>query len=718
MELLDALVHDGALKQDASLVEVAPGATLPVSLSAAIGRRLGYLRPEVRTLVQMAATLDTRFSMAELVSISGRPVPVVAELVGEAVQARVLTEAGTQLTFRHPLIRQLQYEQVPHAVRIGLHEHAARTLAHAGASWDRVARHLLAAPQAIDGWAIDWLTHLSGPALLALPAVASDLLTQARTALRADDPRRDVITIRLASALRMLSRVDDLIALAPALVRVTDPAQAGEFAWHLARGYQMSPARGREGITLIDDFLHRIDPGPPWRSRLLAQRAILIANAGHASDTVDVIAHAVEAGERDGDPISVGYALNAHLQIGNPTQNIDTIDRALALPWTDDPEAIDLRMLLMANRLIALLNLERWNDVEQALPVSLAEADRLHSPRSAELHHTAMIYYFLRPDWDQALLHAALTEPRTDYLALLVHGHAARIHARRGESELAREHIAAVGHIPYRAEMSNMIAARSLMLAEATLAEAEGDLAAAIEILSAWIGPEFGANGHARHVRGFNVATLTRLAIANGDWDLARSAAMLLQADEAADPDDPSTSGYSQLAQGMVDADPGHIRLALNYYEATDQVLEAIWAAEELAAALANRGDFDAARQAFHRAADGYETIGAATDLRRLNSRLRPHGIRRGARTAHRRATHGWAALTTTERTITQLVADGRTNAEVAARLYISRRTVETHVTHILRKLQLKSRIDISLTQPMTDRPTTSNPPPWRRHRT
>ncbi len=51
--------------------------------------------------------------------------------------------------------------------------------------------------------------------------------------------------------------------------------------------------------------------------------------------------------------------------------------------------------------------------------------------------------------------------------------------------------------------------------------------------------------------------------------------------------------------------------------------------------------------------------------------------------------------LTTREREILQLTAQGRTNAEIAARLYISPRTVETHRTNLMRKLELHNHAQL-----------------------
>ena len=130
--------------------------------------------------------------------------PSWPSIVEEAVAAGVLAEAGPELTFRHALIRQALHDELPAAVRVGLHAHVARALADAGAAWDRVAQHLLAAPQAIDGWALTWLADLPATALYALPATAAELLERARQASLPGDPRRALFTTRLSTVLRLL----------------------------------------------------------------------------------------------------------------------------------------------------------------------------------------------------------------------------------------------------------------------------------------------------------------------------------------------------------------------------------------------------------------------------------------------------------------------------------------------------------------------------------
>ena len=91
-----------------------------------------------------------------------------------------------------------------------------------------------------------------------------------------------------------------------------------------------------------------------------------------------------------------------------------------------------------------------------------------------------------------------------------------------------------------------------------------------------------------------------------------------------------------------------------------------------------------------------YTSLGAAADVARLQATFRAHGIRRGPHAKHRRARSGWDSLTATEIKIAGFVEEGLSNPEIAAKLLLSRRTVATHVSHILKKLDVHSRTDIA----------------------
>jgi DNA-binding CsgD family transcriptional regulator len=61
-----------------------------------------------------------------------------------------------------------------------------------------------------------------------------------------------------------------------------------------------------------------------------------------------------------------------------------------------------------------------------------------------------------------------------------------------------------------------------------------------------------------------------------------------------------------------------------------------------------------------------------------------------------RGAVTGWAALTRAEAEVARLAAEGLTNREIAARLYVSPRTVQTHLSHVFSKLELASRRELT----------------------
>jgi DNA-binding NarL/FixJ family response regulator len=146
----------------------------------------------------------------------------------------------------------------------------------------------------------------------------------------------------------------------------------------------------------------------------------------------------------------------------------------------------------------------------------------------------------------------------------------------------------------------------------------------------------------------------------------------------------------------MLAADPDAIEQSADDLAGAGRLAAEVFAREELACAAAAAGDRDRANAALDAALDGYQRIGAVPDRDRALARTRALGIRRSSREPHRDAGHGWAALTATEVRITALVRDGLTNREIGTRLFVSPRTVQTHVSHILQKTGLRSRVEIA----------------------
>jgi DNA-binding CsgD family transcriptional regulator len=60
-----------------------------------------------------------------------------------------------------------------------------------------------------------------------------------------------------------------------------------------------------------------------------------------------------------------------------------------------------------------------------------------------------------------------------------------------------------------------------------------------------------------------------------------------------------------------------------------------------------------------------------------------------------KRPAKGWASLTPAERDVVRLVSEGLGNKDIATRLFVSPRTVQTHLTHVYTKLGLTSRVQL-----------------------
>jgi DNA-binding CsgD family transcriptional regulator len=101
----------------------------------------------------------------------------------------------------------------------------------------------------------------------------------------------------------------------------------------------------------------------------------------------------------------------------------------------------------------------------------------------------------------------------------------------------------------------------------------------------------------------------------------------------------------------------------------------------------------DAARvNALQQAALALDACGAFWRRDRMHQRLRGLGAR-GRRAVE--AALGSTSLSRRERQVARLAAQGRSASEIAEQLFISRRTVESHLAHVYAKLGMRSRLDL-----------------------
>ncbi len=157
----------------------------------------------------------------------------------------------------------------------------------------------------------------------------------------------------------------------------------------------------------------------------------------------------------------------------------------------------------------------------------------------------------------------------------------------------------------------------------------------------------------------------------------------------------PNAAGAALYCRGLLEADPEPLEQAAAVFRDARRPLYTAQALEAAADLRARGGDLAAARRLLADALKLYTDLGATWDINRANAQFRPYGIRH-RQPSLRRPRSGPGSLSPAEITVAELVAQGLSNPEIADRLFLSRRTVQTHVSHILAKLGIQSRVEIS----------------------
>jgi DNA-binding CsgD family transcriptional regulator len=190
-------------------------------------------------------------------------------------------------------------------------------------------------------------------------------------------------------------------------------------------------------------------------------------------------------------------------------------------------------------------------------------------------------------------------------------------------------------------------------------------------------------------------ADLVRLALAAGDTRRARAASAAVT-EVASGNDMPWITGAALHCQGLIADDAELLQAAAAAYARGSRPLQLALACEDAGASSARQGDMERARPLFDQALAIYERLHATRDLARAEAVPREAGIRRGRRGTRDRPQAGWPSLTPAERAVAALVAEGLSNPQIGERLYVSRRTVQTHIAHVFAKLDLSSRAHLA----------------------
>ncbi len=683
---------------------------VPDRIQRLVRHRLGDLSSHCRTVVGAAAVLGDDLDGAVLGSIVAADVAEVGPAVEEALFAELLAEdpaEPTRLRFSHVLVRLACYEDLDRATRIRWHERAAEVLG--GAGDDRraaeVARHRLRA--ATDSESTRRAVAACGRAARA--ALGSlgfdDAIRWAQTGLDLiggrDSDDRDALELDLAEGLYRAGRPED--ALRPCRA-VMDRAAATGRADLAARAALVIRGIGgpvaAEVLTLCDraEVLLRDDETGD-HAQVLAQRAIVLIEFGRIAESAELASRALQLAEASEDPDARLLALHArHDALAGP----DDIVERLAVA-----ERAGQLARGRANRADVAFWAHLWR-IEDNLQLG-----RMHEVARNErsLVHLVDTLGWPIGRWHLVRLHAALALMGGDFPAAIAATEEGVELAFRGQDPTAR--LLSLGSrlniamyteypVPLDGHIEEMAAIAGpetppigLALFAAHLAW-RGDLAAAHALLeqlvpqlatlprdARWL-PTVAETGEASALLGDREAAqwcyaalspyATRYLIsASGVWG---SASYFL--------------GVLAEAIGDFDSAMRHLDEAARLEAAIGAVVQQ--ARTELACAqlLVRRAAAgDRARAKWlatnaRRAAEKHRMIYVAADARRVLEVLRG------------KAQEPVAALTAREREIVALVAEGRSNRDVARHLVLSERTVETHVRNALMKLELANRTQLA----------------------
>ena len=636
-------------------------------IAQAVLRRIGPEGPEAGRLTRALAVLGGPAPLRQAAALAGLDLPGAARLADRLRAADVLAP-GSVLEFAHPIVRTAVYESIPPGERALAHAEAARLLERDGTDAERLALHLLRSEPGGD------------------PRVAALLRAAAAAATGRGDPGAAAACLRRAldEPPPAADRPGLLLELGIALARERSPAAvpalreavelAGPRAALLAARVLGIWAYHAEAAAICRDALAGSGPDDTVPAELAdSLQAELFQNAVISAETV---AEAVTLPRRTGR--SAAWGVNDALLAATAADGGATVPALDGISSDSLTAVYALLVLIWAGELEVAGRIcdTMLADARRRGSMSMvAHASCLHSMIMRRLGRLEEAADAARLALDFKL---ATSPPLAVAWAASLGVEALTCLGRLDEAD-AMAAVAADRDPPegWIHTLSFRQARGALRVAQHRPDEALADLLAAGE--------------------GWQALGVTNPAVAS--WRTAAVAAYraLGQHDEAA-----ALAG-EQLALARKAGSPLTLGVALRVHGDLAEaigVLEPGPARYELALALAEHGaslrrsgQRTQAREPLLRALDLAERTGAAG----LAAEVKRELLAAGAR-PRRAALTGPDALTAGERRVAALAADGASNRQIAEHLFVTQATVETHLRHAFRKLNITSRADLPAT--------------------
>jgi DNA-binding NarL/FixJ family response regulator len=701
---------------DAPAAEILLG-EVPSGVAASLGEELALLSADGRLVLEGAAVAGDPFEPELAAAAAATSEATAMEAVDKLLRLDLVrpTEVPRRFRFRHPLVRRAVYEATPGGWRLGAHERCAEALASRGATASARAHHVERSAREGDVPAAAVLRQAGEEAVRLAPASAAHWFGEALRLLPATAPAPERIELLLARAraLTAAGRFDDSHwALLDALAIVPDDSHPLRAKLALAcAGVESNLGRQEQARDRLASALESLpDQDSPEAVALMLQLTVNALWRTRHEEMHDAAERAVNGARRLGDRPLTAAAL-AELALADSIMGASEraeSSRSEAAALVDSLSDDELAGHLEAAAWLAgvELYLDRYAEGEAHANRALAVA-RATGQGELFLLLTATLGGLLRQrgkliEAGELLdggIEAARLVGNTHALVWTLLGRSAA-GLRSGDVELALATAQESVDLSQDVD-SNFHSAEAAADLAAALLET-GQPKPAVEMLLNSAGGEklvlIGGSPRARYLE-----VLTRCWLALGRHAEAKRAAAAAQAWATA-VQLPMAAAWADRASAAVTlyaGDPVHAaQQALASAAAADGVgapIEAALSRMLAGRALAQAGQGDRAATELQRAAGEFEEGGALRNRDQAERELRRlgHHIHRRTRAGTAHGT-GLESLTERELQLARLVVDRKTNPQIAAELFLSQKTVETHLRNIFRKIGVASRVELA----------------------
>jgi DNA-binding CsgD family transcriptional regulator len=682
-ELLAALAAEGVEPTPAGAAHIADLRADRIAASVLI--RVGRLG-EAAVAVARAVAVLGREASPELAAAVAELDPAQAAAAVDALVAHEVLVGGDTLAFVHPIVRTAVYGDFSPALRGTAHRRAATLLAERGAELESVAAQIVAAPPAGDPWAVAELARAGLRALEhGAPEAAVSYLERALVEGPDPDARREVL-IGLGRGFAMLRDGRSCIkCLYEALDLTEDTRQRAEIVHLLITMLSISRAAAR-GIAL----LHREIAALPESERALGLR---LESDIDSISFFSLTAKRAAAGRKrrfhdaDDPGLLASAAVRAAIYHGTAKRAVALARSAYAGGRLLEREGPDAPSVWMVGTALLFANeLEGGRSVGIDWNRAARQAGSLRAFSLASLMLTRTLHWM--GDLAEAEAEArAFLEGMPEAVGA---GPAflADILADQGRIDEAEE-VLTLGDRAH-ALVGWSFFYPMLLQSRGTLAARRGRLedARASLLESGRLAEEWGVQTPGPFSWRVHLAEVYS---ALGDHEEARLVADS-EVERARVFGAPRPLGIALRAAGMARADGiALLSEAVAVLGRSTARLEHARALVELGATLRRSGRAADAREPLREGLAGARACGALPLAERAYEELTTTGAR-----PRKIVRAGAEALTSSERRVARMAADGMPNKEIAQALFVTVRTVEAHLHHAYQKLGISSRRELA----------------------